>query len=500
MQQEHTASSDFNHAKFTAIVSDLHLCEEEPIHPKYPLWKKYKTKEFFFDKDFAAFLNHLWVLSEGAPVELILNGDIFDFDSVSSTPDDATFSVNWVERHRGLHAQEEKSLYKIQKIIEGHPIWFDAVGQFVKRGGRVIFTIGNHDLELHFPQVQQRVLDALQLTKEQQKMVRINEWFYISNQDTLIEHGNQYDPYCMAQDPLRPFFVNFNRVEVRMPFGSLTTKYLINGMGFFNPHLDANFIMSPVQYMKFFIRYMLRAQPLLVISWLWGSTAVLIQSFLDRLRHPVMDPLALETHVEEVASRANANTRIVRQLKELAVPPAASYPVLILRELWLDRAFLLLLGLLLLYLLFSQIRLLFGVAIYWMFIPFLLFVPFFLFYARSVTSVVRDFKEPQDERLNLSGVIAGVQRVVYGHTHVVRHEIIGSVEHLNSGTWSPAFLDVECRKPVGQKTFVWIYPGKGSRREAKALRFVDGAAQNVFASNVSKSDRRHQQPSVKQST
>jgi len=48
----------FKSATFTAIVSDLHLCEEEPVNLKFPLWKKYKTKEFFFDDVFEQFLNH----------------------------------------------------------------------------------------------------------------------------------------------------------------------------------------------------------------------------------------------------------------------------------------------------------------------------------------------------------------------------------------------------------------------------------------------------------
>src|SRR6185437_13267955 len=161
--------------------------------------------------------------------------------------------------------------------------------------------------------------------------VRFCEWFYISNGDTLIEHGNQYDPYCMTQDPVRPFIVRFNRIEIRLPFGNLTTRYLINGMGFFNPHLDTNFIMSPKEYVKFFLRYMLRAQPELILTWFWGSVVILVQSFFDRLRPAIANPLGIEDRVEWIAKKANADPRVVRQLKEIFVAPAASYPSLILR-------------------------------------------------------------------------------------------------------------------------------------------------------------------------
>ena len=47
---------DFSKATYTAIVSDLHLCEAEPESSKFPLWKKYKTREFFFDSQFRVFL------------------------------------------------------------------------------------------------------------------------------------------------------------------------------------------------------------------------------------------------------------------------------------------------------------------------------------------------------------------------------------------------------------------------------------------------------------
>ena len=419
-------------------------------------------------------------MAKGSAIELILNGDIFDFDSVVTLPNEPPYYVSWLEERRGLYPQEEKSEFKIKTILSTHKEWVDGLRSFLFRGHRAIFTIGNHDLELHFPAVQAAIIEALNLPENLRTSVRFCEWFYISNGDTLIEHGNQYDPYCMTQDPVRPYIVRFNRVEVRLPFGNLTTRYLINGMGFFNPHLDSNFIMSPKEYVQFFLKYMLRAQPELIITWFWGSIVILVQSFFDRLRPTIANPLGIEDHVEWIAKKSNATTRVARQLKELFVAPAASYPTLILRELWLDRAFLVLVTFLILYFVFLQIDNFFRIPIYWLFIPIALFVPFFLFYARSVNSEVQEFKEPRERVLTLTGLIANVSRVVYGHTHVVRHEMIGPIEHLNSGTWSPAFLDVECEKPIGQKTFVWIQPGTNSLRESRVHQIQNGVVTEVF--------------------
>ena len=47
----------------TAIISDLHLTDAEPSRPRkksrHPLWKKFKTKEFFIDQALVEFLDKL---------------------------------------------------------------------------------------------------------------------------------------------------------------------------------------------------------------------------------------------------------------------------------------------------------------------------------------------------------------------------------------------------------------------------------------------------------
>lgn len=475
---------DFHQARYTAIISDLHLCEEEPENPRFPLWKKYKSREFFFDHVFADFLNHLEKKSRGEPVELILNGDIFDFDSFTELPESPPYRLTWLERRRGMHPQEEKSTFKIKRILQHHAVFVQAVKHFVERGHRVIFIIGNHDLELHFPAVQEEIHLALELPEGCKEQVRFNEWFYISNGDTLIEHGNQYDPYCMAQDPINPYVLRFNRYEVRVPFGNLATRYLINGMGFFNPHVDTNYLMTAKEYVRFFFRYMIRAQPLLVVDWFWGSVVALTQSFVDRLRPSFRDPLTIEDRVEKIAAKANATPKMVRQLVELFVAPASSYPLIIMRELWLDRAFLMAAVLLIVGQILLLIKSLQGISSYWMLLPLLpllFFFPFFVFYSRTVSSSVVESKEPKEDVLAMAGQITKVNRVIYGHTHMIRHEVIGPIEHLNSGTWSPAFADVECTKPVGLKTFVWLEPANDGGRQAQLLAFKDNRDFPAFA-------------------
>lgn len=475
-------SVDFSKAQFTAIISDLHLCEAEPINERFPLWKKFKTKEFFFDDTFKTFLAHIEEKSQGAPIELVLNGDIFDFDSVMRLPENPVFTVSWLERHRGLHPQAEKSLFKIAAILNDHPQFVEALREFVLRGHRAVFVIGNHDLELHYPEVQREILKSLRLTDGAESRVRFVEWFYISNGDTLIEHGNQYDPYCMCEDPVNPFVRGYNSVHLKLPFGNLACRYIMNGMGFFNPHVDTNYIMTLKQYILFFLKYVARAQPGLMITWLWGSVVTLLHSFVDKLAVPIRNPLRIEDRVEVIAKKANANPRMVRELKELFADPAASNPFLLARELWLDRAFFVMLLFLIIFQLMVVIKAAFDISFFWAFLPLFILLPFFVFYSKSVSSLVSSYKEPDDRVLAMASAITGVKRIIFGHTHQARHEIIGSVEHLNTGCWSPAFLDVECTKPIDQKTFAWISPESpgASVRHAELFKFTDTTSIPVY--------------------
>lgn len=471
---------DFKKADFTAIVSDMHLCESQQVDPKFPLWKKYKTKEFFFDDVFQNFLTHLEKKSDKKPVELVLNGDIFDFDSVMTLPHHPTFRLSWVEKIRGMHPRPERSKFKMQTIIDEHKLWFKALSQFIERGNRAIFVMGNHDLELHFPEVQSTIRRGLSLSEEAQNRLRFVEWFYISNKDTLIEHGNQYDPYCMCENPIQPFSRGYNYKTIPLPFGNLACRFILNGMGFFNPHVESNYIMSLREYIRFFLKYMVKAQPTLMIDWLMGAFLTLWFSIKDRWLVPVKTPLQLEQRVNEIAERSNAEPRMVRELQGLFTTPASTNPILMARELWLDRALLILLSFVGTFLVMSLIKTVLDISFFWMFLPLLALLPFFLFYSRSVTSHVSSFKEPNEEILSLASSITGVQRIVYGHTHIVRHEMIGAVEHLNSGCWSPAFKDVECTQAADQKTFVWLEPDLKGQRKAQLLTFAEGQVREAL--------------------
>lgn len=466
-------------AQYTVIISDLHLTDAEPSRPRkeprHPLWKKFKSKEFFIDNTLVQFLSEIEKKSENQPIELVLNGDIFDFDSVMALPEAPLYQVNWFEKRRGLFPKSDRSVFKIKVILEEHALFFKALSDFIKKGHSVVFVPGNHDVELFFRPVQKEIITFLDLNSMDEKRLRFVEWFYISNQDTLIEHGHQQDPYCMCENPLNPLLVDYNELAVRLPFGNVATRYIMNGMGLFNPHVEKNYIMSLSEYARFFFKYLLRTQPLIMWTWFWGSIGTLFHVTFDKFKVVYKPQRPLEDRINECAQKSNASPEIVRRLQELFATPATQNPWMIAKELWLDRAFLITVMFGSVFVFVYQLKKVFDISLYWVFLPLFLLLPFFFFYARSIQSLVSEYKEPDEWLLNQQAYIAKVNRIVYGHTHIPRHEYYGSVEHLNSGTWSPGFTNVECTEGLQRNNYVWIGPDKNNpqHRKAELCQFID---------------------------
>lgn len=446
----------------TLVVSDIHLSDLEPPHPTHPLWKKFKSSEFFIDRTFVKFLETIQEQAR-APIELILNGDIFDFDCVMALPKNSPFRYSWLEERRGLNSEEEKSLFKIQTILGVHSVWVDAVKRFLANGNTLVFVIGNHDIELHWPKVQNEIKLALGLPHDQNFCIRFAEWFYLSQSDTLIEHGNQYDSYSLCMNPINPYIKKNHQVVLRIPFGNLAGKYLVNGMGLMNPHSEGSYIKASIwEYARFFYEYVLKTQPFILWSWFWGSFVTLWVTLTEGFHPALRDAVSIGDRIDEIADKANASPKVVLALRELHAHPACFNPVQLVRELWLDRAILFLCVMGLSFQTFLFFNLFTKASIWFLAIPFTVLFPAFVFYARSIRSGVESSQLGAFESVPIAAQISNVKRVIHGHTHIAKHCMIKDIEYLNTGTWAPAFYDVECTQPYGKRGFVWIKPRQSS--------------------------------------
>ena len=162
------------------VMSDLHIADNSSI------------LECFGERQQAAFEGLLAAtlpgvgpdatpLAQADQLELIINGDCFDF---LVTP---PYSANGI-------VEEAEAVQKLEKIIAAHRAFFEAVHTFIEIKGHVVtFVTGNHDLELCFLKVRERISAALTGEVGDERVRFCPTRFYRPLPDIYIEHGNHYD-------------------------------------------------------------------------------------------------------------------------------------------------------------------------------------------------------------------------------------------------------------------------------------------------------------------
>ena len=142
------------------------------------------TDDFIADKLFSSFIDsYLARRYNEIPVELVLNGDTFDFIKSS---------------HDGNYTRyitEGISLAKVGLFLKAHPIFFNSLKKFLKhKKNKAIFIYGNHDPDLAFKAVQKKLADILGGN------IMFPGFSYESSA-VRAEHGSQLDEIFKTNGP-----------------------------------------------------------------------------------------------------------------------------------------------------------------------------------------------------------------------------------------------------------------------------------------------------------
>ncbi len=304
--------------KFKIIVSDLHLGAGPPTGAN-PL------EDFNLDDEFAALLAGAVAESErdGADAELILNGDTFEMLQVPNVDDFDPAEAYPPERYHS--SLEHESARKMALIVRGHPTFFEALRSFVQPGlpqRRVTFIKGNHDLELHWLLVQDRIRQALDSNGDRAALLSFVER-RIRREGIYVEHGNQYAErvdqvrdMLEPHDPSRPgqldyppgswFVMNiFNEIE--------RERYWIDGVKpitaliWFALKFDSLFAARA-------IGTLLRALPGTLEDALLAVEESEAEALAEQLEHPKARREFARRYGEDPAFRAQFNARLARIL------------------------------------------------------------------------------------------------------------------------------------------------------------------------------------------
>lgn len=185
--------------KLKLVVSDLHLGVGKILEGG----QINALEEFYYDEKFSEFLSY-YTSGEyaDAEVELILNGDIFNFLQID---------------YRGHFLPvitESISLEKLKRIVEGHPRWFGAIKKFLSNGrNSLTYIVGNHDQCMMWPANRMYLNEVLGTSVRYKNIVYFFDGVH-------IEHGHMYEA-ANRIDP-KKFFIKKNVPEpiLNLPFGS----------------------------------------------------------------------------------------------------------------------------------------------------------------------------------------------------------------------------------------------------------------------------------------
>ena len=318
-----------------AVISDLHLSEGAANGRVSTL------EDFFYDVEFERFCQMLAKRRSelgGAPFTLVCNGDSFDFLQVLAMPGDpeakaAGFEVSFAERREknGLLVTGPKSAWKMRRIARGHARFFAALGRFLAEGNFLVFVIGNHDIELHFPEVQLALRDivleharkAAPSADDLDARFAIEPWFLWREGLCWIEHGQQYDEINSFRFVLNPALPAGRSgkmgEEIDLPIGSYFVRYFFNKIERRYPFCDN---LKP---MSAFLEWILRHHPFelgrLIRHYLPSMFAALR---LHRMLSPLETARLRDEHARRVDARAESSPdpeaiRAIARMHELPV-------------------------------------------------------------------------------------------------------------------------------------------------------------------------------------
>jgi UDP-2,3-diacylglucosamine pyrophosphatase LpxH len=447
---------------YVVVVSDLHLATgRDPVTGRFD-----RRENFFADDAFRRFLESHPPAAEGRPAPvLVLNGDIFDFLRVvhvpstdaeckawsealaalgrPMTPDTLAASIAIKERRFGLRTDDYKTVWKLHRIARGHGGFFAALGWWVRERGEVVFVKGNHDVELHWPLVQQAIRNEIGPppgTDPEQRVRFVEEYERIGN--VHIEHGHRFESVTRvpAGGPVLP-----NGREIRLPLGSFVNRYIVNKLEYIEPFLDN---IKPVQDLLWTV---IRRHPLSVLRVAWHGIP-----FVRRALRPYFFKDALGFQVFLFTLLIPALTLILVALV-LFVPPVRDFVTGVIQSTWLRR----------------------GLSVAGTLAPWILAFGRELLPKRKPTVGEDHYAEGLYHTMRKWNRASERVYGVAGHTHRMDVQALGKTDesevfYVNSGSWAPVWVK-DRPDLAGHVKYTFVLFTRGARGEYRheCMEWID---------------------------
>jgi UDP-2,3-diacylglucosamine pyrophosphatase LpxH len=197
------------------IVSDLHLAAGYGRQGN-------RLEDFDQDEAFGALMAHLLAECKkwDDELEIIFAGDTFEFLQVPALEYSENFDPKREYPTSCYAASDEAaSRRKMDLIIQGHPVFFKALRDIMAYPrGRICFIKGNHDVNLHWREVQTLIRAALGAVQARDRLTF--EERCLSREGLYVEHGNQYLEWINRWPDFEQPHDPSNPRELYLPVGS----------------------------------------------------------------------------------------------------------------------------------------------------------------------------------------------------------------------------------------------------------------------------------------
>jgi UDP-2,3-diacylglucosamine pyrophosphatase LpxH len=191
------------------VVSDLHMGAADAYD------------DFVYQKDeFVNFVNELTASQEGQQgrIELLINGDFLELAQVNPDAYSLGSSEFW--------CSQKESLSKLEPIVTGHAKVFAAIKRFQDARNQCTLFAGNHDVELYWGDVQDRLKAAAGALRFELGEV----WYSRYGGALRLSHGHMFDPGNSFENWANPFKLAKDGLRLEMCAGTMFMVKFVNWM------------------------------------------------------------------------------------------------------------------------------------------------------------------------------------------------------------------------------------------------------------------------------
>lgn len=453
------------------VLSDVHL-GSDLVHCAQPDAPERDAGSDGRDRQLAALFD--WYREHrqrGRHWRLVIAGDFVDFVGMSVSPPSSRLPTPPDEEDvtLGLGGAEDHTIYKLRCVARRHRAVFESLARFIESGNTLVVVRGNHDVDFHWPAVQDEFVRQLALhARIERGRVEFSPWFYYEEGRVFVEHGHQYDRYCSYEHVLHPVSPGDPRRSSRSLSDILLRHVVRPTRGLLQSGHDRN---GPLDYIAFGLRLGVKGTVRLgarfasAVATLFGIWKEHASDGARRIRQHH------ERRMSDLATRLGLKLESLRALASLHRPPVTRSFGHLALAVMLDRVALGILGLVSAVLAFTFAsrfqNALVAVAS----------VCVFIALASAVLSRVRHDVDPSSELRD--GAMRAVRLfpaafVVMGHTHLpeVTTRAGSDSTYVNLGAWADAEGEGGEQGATASRTHLVVHFGDDGRSEAE-LRVWD---------------------------